>query len=185
MTIEINKDWTLFLDRDGVINRRLPGEYIRSFDEFEFLPGVLDALSQFSKMFGLIIIATNQQGIEKGLMTVDDLDHLHRNMLHEIEKHGGRIDKIYYCSDLAHKPDNCRKPSSAMGITAKKDFPKIKFEKSIMVGDSDTDIGFGQNLGMKTILVGEQLKSGSDIWTPDFILDHLANVPDILRYKTI
>src|SRR5690625_5335807 len=98
-------------------------------------------------------------------------------MLREIEKQGGRIDKIYYCSDLTQIPDNCRKPSPSMGIKAKKDFPKIKFEKSIMVGDSYTDIGFGQNLGMKTILVGEQLKTETDpdSWTPDFILDKLRS----------
>lgn len=187
MKISINKDWTLFLDRDGVINRRLPNEYVRSIHDFEFLPGVLKVLNEFSKIFGLIIIATNQQGIGKGLMTKQDLDRLHREMLREIEKQGGRIDKIYYCSDLTQIPDNCRKPSPSMGIKAKKDFPKIKFEKSIMVGDSYTDIGFGQNLGMKTILIGEQLKTETDpdSWTPDFILDKLASVPDILQYDSV
>src|SRR5690625_4745472 len=111
MKISINKDWTLFLDRDGVINRRLPNEYVRSIHDFEFLPGVLKVLNEFSKIFGLIIIATNQQGIGKGLMTKQDLDRLHREMLREIEKQGGRIDKIYYCSDLTQIPDNCRKRS--------------------------------------------------------------------------
>lgn len=182
--IQIDKDWTLFLDRDGVINRRIPGDYIRTVEEFEFLPGVLKTLSRFSNIFHYLIIVTNQQGIGKGLMTEKDLQVIHQHMVDQIEKSGGRIDKIYFCSDLASLADNCRKPSPAMGLRAKKDFSQIDFEKSVMVGDSLTDIGFGRGLDMKTILIGDRIGfSGSDDrWEPDFILDDLNSVEKILRY---
>ncbi len=75
---EIDESWTLFLDRDGVINRRLMGDYVKSLDEFEILPGVLGAIKNFSKKFGRIVIVTNQQGIGKGLMTNEDLNAVHQ-----------------------------------------------------------------------------------------------------------
>ena len=149
----INKDWTLFLDRDGVINRRKIGGYITIWSDFEFLPESLEAIVHFSKIFDRIIIVTNQQGIGKGLFTTTDLEYIHSQMLQRIETAGGRIDKIYYCPDLATDENNFRKPNPAMAIQAQKDFPKINFQKSIMVGDSISDIQFGKRLNMKTVLI--------------------------------
>jgi len=143
---------TLFLDRDGVINRHLPDDYVKNWEEFEFLPGVLDALVLLSDIFQHIVVVTNQRGVGKGLMTENDLNTIHETMLSVIQKNGGRIDKIYYCTDLENESIN-RKPNSGMANQAKKDFPGIDFEKSIMVGDSTSDIEFGNRLGMKTILI--------------------------------
>ena len=148
-----DKTWTLFLDRDGVINRRPPGDYVKQWSEFMFLPGVPGALAQLSKIFGRIIIVTNQQGIGKGLMTYEDLQTIHRRMVNEIEKAGGRIDAIYYCPDLEEKPDNCRKPAKTMAVKAKNDFHDIDFTKSIMAGDTENDMLFGKNAGMTTVLI--------------------------------
>lgn len=180
--IFINHDWTLFLDRDGVINRRIPDTYIIDPKDFEFLPGVLDALAYFSKRFCHLVIVTNQQGIGKGLMSTEELEKVHNYMLSEIVKAGGCIDGVYYCEDLANQSGNCRKPSPVMAYRAQEDFHDIVFEKSIMVGDTIADVGFGQNLGMKTVLVGEQLgypdpKSGK---APDFILRDLAEVKGVI-----
>ena len=149
---EIDKSWTLFLDRDGVINKRIFGGYVKSWDEFEFLPGVLEAISIFSIIFNRIVIVTNQQGIGKGLMNESQLNTIHKKIIESVSNSGGRIDSIYYCPDLANKENNCRKPGINMASMAKEDFPDINLIKSIIVGDSVSDIMFGKNAGMKTIL---------------------------------
>ena len=86
---------TLFLDRDGVINKKLDGKYVKNWEEFTFIPNVLSSISKLSRLFNRIIIITNQQGIGKGLMSKNDLFFLHQKMLKEIEKAGGKINKIY------------------------------------------------------------------------------------------
>lgn len=159
----LSKDWTLFLDRDGVINKRLPDEYVKNPLEFEFIEGVTSAIRLLSNIFGRIILVTNQQGIGKGVMTEEDLFLVHNFMLEQILKEGGRIDAIYFCPDLASKQSNCRKPGSSMAIQSKNDFPEIDFSRSVMVGDTQPDIEFGKRLNMKTIYVGELPNStGSD-----------------------
>lgn len=149
----LDNSWSLFLDRDGVINKRIFGGYVVSTDEFEFLPGVLKSLTRLSKIFNRIIIVTNQQGVGKGLMTEQQLNIVHSYMTSKISHNGGRIDGIYYCTDLADKENNCRKPNNALAKRALIDFPDIDFNKSIMVGDSLSDIKFGMNSGMKTVFV--------------------------------
>ncbi len=150
----IDKSWTLFLDRDGVINRRLVDDYIKYWEEFEFLPGTLESFRQFSGLFGRIIVVTNQQGVGKGWMTEKQLQEIHQKMISEINGAGGRVDAVYYCTDLKDKPENCRKPSVTMFERAKKDFPEIIPSKSIMVGDSPSDMDFGRNAGMFTVFIG-------------------------------
>ncbi len=149
----ISKSWTLFLDRDGVINRRLVDDYVKSWGEFEFLPGVPEALARFSGQFGHILVVTNQQGIGKGLMSAGELDEIHQNMLNAVKIAGGRIDKIYVCPHLKEQRPFCRKPQVGMGLQARKDFPQIDFKKSVMAGDSVSDLRFGRRLGMKTVLI--------------------------------
>lgn len=149
---------TLFLDRDGVINRRLPGAYVKNWSQFEFLEGVLEALNLLAPLFDPIIIVTNQQGIGKGLMTEAELEQVHQRMLEEITKAGGRIDAIFHCGDLASQPDNCRKPNPDMAFQAKKKFTQLIFSDSIIVGDSLSDMEFGANLGMKTVLIETKLE---------------------------
>lgn len=142
----------MFLDRDGVINKRYEG-YITHWEDFEYTEGALKAIVRFSKYFDRIIVVTNQQGVGKELMTQEALNELHEKMKESIEAVGGRLDGILACTELASEDNNCRKPSPAMGLWAKKQFPEIDFKKSIMVGDSISDINFGQNLGMFTVLV--------------------------------
>ena len=144
---------TLFLDRDGVINKKLEGRYVRFFEEFSFMPGAITAISKLSQVFQYIIIITNQQGIGKGLMTEIELDLLHKQMIHELKKKGGKIDAIYYCVDLASKKCNCRKPGTTMFENALKDFPKIDIMKSYMIGDSDSDIQAGNAMQLNTVKV--------------------------------
>lgn len=148
-----NREFTLFLDRDGVINKRLPGKYVRLWQEFLFLPGVLETIATCSEIFGRIIIVTNQQGIGKGLMTTEALDMVHEKMIKAIQKAGGRVDAIYHCPDLRTQNNNCRKPGQEMALRAKNDFPDIDFSKSVMIGDSTSDILFGKRLGMETVFI--------------------------------
>lgn len=150
-TYFVDSSWTLFLDRDGVINKRIVGDYIKTTDEFQFEEGALESIEKFSKLFGRIIVVTNQQGIGKGIMTESNLSEIHRYMLKEIEKHGGRIDAVYHSPALASEHSELRKPKTGMAYLAQKDFPEIDFQKAVMIGDSDSDIVFGQSLGMITV----------------------------------
>ncbi|MFT5833125.1 MAG: D-glycero-D-manno-heptose 1,7-bisphosphate phosphatase [Cognaticolwellia sp.] len=149
----IDKTWTLFLDRDGVINKRLVGNYVKSWSEFQFLDGVLESLEILNQKFQTIVIVTNQQGVGKGQMTMESVNAIHAQMLLEIEKNGGRIDKIYVCPALKHNNPKCRKPETGMGEQAQRDFSMIDFSKSVILGDSASDIEFGKRLGMKTVFV--------------------------------
>lgn len=150
---QIDTTWTLFLDRDGVINHRLPDDYVKEWSEFTFFEDFLSALAKANHLFQTIVIVTNQQGIGKGKMTKEVVDSVHTKMESIITKNGGRIDKIYICPDLKHTNPKCRKPNTGMGEQAKIDFPNIDFSKSIIVGDSASDIEFGKRLGMYRVFV--------------------------------
>lgn len=151
----INNDWTLFLDRDGVINDRIIDGYVTKIEEFNFLPNVIEAFKIFKNKFNRIIVVTNQQGVGKGLMTEDDVKKVHDFMINELENRDGKIDKVYFCPQLKSVPDNYRKPSPKMAYMAKEDFPEIDLSKSIMIGDMNSDVEFGKNAGMKTIFIGD------------------------------
>ena len=138
---------TLFLDRDGVINRWLPGDYVRSWDQFAFLPGILESLRKWASHFKRIIIVSNQRGVGKGKMTQEELEAVHARMRAEIAAAGGRIDAIYTCSEL-DKDHPLRKPQTGMFDQARRDFPDIIPARSLMLGDSEYDRAFAANCGM-------------------------------------
>jgi histidinol-phosphate phosphatase family protein len=169
----IDKSWTLFLDRDGVINKKLDGDYVKSIDEFEFLPGVLKALKNLSGRFGKIIIITNQQGIGKGLMSENDLASVHGYMLTKIKQVGGRIDAIYFAPQLQAENHTDRKPGTGMPIRAKQDFPDIDFKKSIVAGDSITDMELGRKLKMVNVLIERHRLDTIDEGFFDFYFESL------------
>lgn len=149
---QIDKSWTLFLDRDGVINVERLGKYVLHWGEFVFSEGVLDVFKKLSDTFGKIIIISNQRGVTKGLMTEEDLKSIHQEMQREVNLAGGRIDKIYYCIDKDEKCFN-RKPNPGMALQAFKDFPDIEPSKSIMVGNKPSDMKFGRAAGVHTVFV--------------------------------
>lgn len=169
----IDKTWTLFLDRDGVINHQIIGDYVKEVHELKIIDGVPEAVALFTKLFARIVIVTNQQGIGKGLMTEEDLHHLHGFINNLIESYGGKIDKIYFAPQLATSNDPYRKPGIGMGLHAKEDFPEIDFEKSVLIGDSEGDIEFGTKLAMKTVM----LKNSRNLTTKaDYIFEDLQAV---------
>lgn len=129
--------------------------YVTRWEDFSFLSGVLEALSIATQIFDNIFVVTNQQGIGKGLMTIDDLAIIHSNMCHAIDAAGGRIDEVFYCPSLARDNDPNRKPSIGMALQAKEAFPHINFQQSWMIGDSHSDLQFAHNAGMKAIWVDQ------------------------------
>ena len=143
---------TLLLDRDGVINRLRPNDYVKCWEEFEFLPDVLETLSKWSKQAKHIFIVTNQRGVGKGIMTETDLTDIHKRMCDEIQAHGGRIDKIYYCTALTEADDR-RKPGTGMFQDILGDFPDVQPSGCLMIGDSESDMKFAENCGIKGICV--------------------------------
>ncbi len=161
--LNINKNWTLFLDRDGVINKKIDNDYVKQWIEFEFIEGVLDALKFLNTVFGNIIVVTNQQGIGKKLYRKEDLEIIHKNMLYEIAYHGGKIDKVYFSPYLKSENHPFRKPGIGMALKAKEDISTINFKQSIMIGDSMSDMEFGRNAGMKTIYISEEITENDKI----------------------
>jgi D-glycero-alpha-D-manno-heptose 1-phosphate guanylyltransferase len=147
-----NRNWNLFIDRDGVINHDTKDDYIRNWKLFRFYDGVPEALKKLSGLFGRIIIISNQRGVERGLMTEEDLQDIHRKMHGELLAAGARVDHIYYCTARDEK-DPFRKPNPGMAFGAKKDFPDIEFSRSLMIGNKLSDMLFARNAGMYSIFL--------------------------------
>jgi D-glycero-D-manno-heptose 1,7-bisphosphate phosphatase len=148
----ITKEFTLFLDRDGVLNHEKKNDYIYNYQEFVFYEGVLAACKKLAALFKHIIIVTNQRGVGKGWMTETALVELHQQMQQDIITAGGRIDAIYYCTSLNDRHP-CRKPNPGMALQAKTDFENIHFSQSLMVGNNISDMQFGRNAGMHTVFL--------------------------------
>ncbi len=168
----------MFLDRDGVINRQVVGDYVRSLSQLEILPGAVEAIVRLGVVFRYIIVVTNQQGIGKGLMNAAEVEVIHDHIIGKVQEAGGKIDRIYYCSSLSSDNDPNRKPGIGMGLQAKYDFPDIDFGCSLMVGDSLSDIQFAERLGMRHIFVtnGKPVPYGVDCFC-----NTLADVPGMLH----
>lgn len=143
------QDEFLFLDRDGILNKHLLGDYVRNWSMWEWLPGILEAMPVLAKRFKRIFIVTNQQGVGKGLMAEADLEDVHRHMLADIEAAGGRIDRVYVCTALESEKSPNRKPEIGMALQAQRDFPEVDFHRSVMVGDSKSDELFAQRSRMR------------------------------------
>ncbi|MEM9821518.1 MAG: HAD family hydrolase [Bacteroidota bacterium] len=178
---DIDPSWTLFLDRDGVINQRIAGDYVRNWEQFLFCEGSLESIIALRPHFGRIVVVSNQQGVGKGLMTDADVEQLHFRLQTRLEEQGSRLDAIYYCPDLAGPHSTCRKPKTGMAWQAKADFPEINFRRSIMVGDSISDMEFAQQLGMKRVFIEGKAEEAEQSKNDDFDLRLLA-LADLLPF---
>ena len=175
---------SLFLDRDGVINVRTVGDYVRSPDAFEPVPGLGEAMCLLAGLFGRIVVVTNQAGIGRGLMTEADLAAVHEKMQHLVAAAGGRMDRAYHCPHPPAAGCRCRKPQPGMAHQAQADFPDIDFAQSWMVGDSASDLEFGRRLGMRTVLI-EGKTEDADLLAamqPDF---QFASLLDFARFVKV
>jgi D-glycero-D-manno-heptose 1,7-bisphosphate phosphatase len=143
---------TVFLDRDGVINRKLPeGSYVRSWSEFDLLPGVPEAIRRLNGAGLRVLVVSNQRGIALGLYTLETVQEIHSEFQKLLKSYGTSIGGFYFCPhDRAEC--GCRKPLPGLFENAVADFPDISAEASVMIGDSLSDIEFGR-LGMRTVFV--------------------------------
>lgn len=175
----IDNTWTLFLDRDGVINKNIDGSYVLDWDQFEFLDAVLETMPKLTKLFSKIIVVTNQQCIAKGLITEIELNEIHQNMMNMIELNGGRIDAVYFAPDIESPTNNLRKPKNGMALLAQNDFPDIDFNKCIMVGDKLSDMQFGKSVGMTTVCLSNNCEQNELI---DATIPKFGKIMEILKY---
>ncbi len=153
----------LFLDRDGVINIRLVGAYVRKPSEFTLIDEILPLLREASKRGYKLIVISNQQGVGKGLMTHDDLDAVHKHMQELLRASGSpTIDAIYTCTDLADTQSTHRKPAPGMLIDAMREHD-VDPSMSWFVGDSRTDAQAGSAAGVHTALIGTFEQADADL----------------------
>ncbi len=142
----------VFLDRDGVINKKIPDDYVKSWAEFEFLPKVKEAIKLLNQAQFKVIVVTNQACIGKGIITEEQLYQIHQQMLNELKEQGAYIDAIYYCPHRQEDNCNCRKPKYGMLEQASREI-EIDFKNSWMIGDEPKDIEAGKRIGCKTYQV--------------------------------
>jgi len=154
---------TLFLDRDGVVNVRMPNDYVKTPDAWLPAPGLEEALRLLATDFQRIIVVTNQAGIGKGLMTEADLAAVHTKMFALATAAGGRVDGVYHCPHRSDAGCSCRKPATGMAWLSLVDFPDIDFSQAWMVGDSAADMVFGQALGMRTVLIAGKAEEAMEL----------------------
>lgn len=152
-----------FLDRDGVINRKLPeGQYVTRWEEMEFLPGVPEAIALLSQAGFCVLTVTNQRCVAKGLLTAVELEAIHKQMCLKLAAKGAVITEVYYCPHEEQPPCGCRKPAAGMLLRAAREHD-IDLARSWMIGDSDIDVAAGRTAGCRTVRVirEDEAPSGS------------------------
>ena len=176
---------TVFLDRDGVINRDSP-DYIKSWEEFEFLPGSLEALKLLTENHFTIILISNQSIINRGMIPKSRLKYIFSMMKKTIKAQGGKLTDIFYCP---HKPEencSCRKPAPGMVLSAQKKY-NLDLASSYFVGDNAKDIECAKNAGCGySILVktGNEQKALKSLTqtnnTPDHVTENLLEAARLI-----
>lgn len=179
----------VFLDRDGVINR-YPGdfEYVKSWDEFRFLPKVKLSLKKLSEQGFKIFIISNQAGVSKGIYTQENLDLITENMLMELSSDNINICGVYYCIHRQEDDCSCRKPKTGLIDMAiaklRAEGLEIDLLNSYLIGDTIRDIETGRAAGLKTILVfsGKEKPENKNNWQgfPDFTAWDLSEAVNII-----
>lgn len=166
----------VFLDRDGVINRDSP-DYIKSWMEFEFIAGSLDAIADLTRAGCPIFVISNQSAVGRRYMSQAELERITRRMAQCIIDHGGRLTDVFYCP---HKPGDhcgCRKPKPGMIFKACEQYG-IDLSSAVMVGDSPKDIECAQNAGCGAAVLVESGYQKIDLATlrqTDHFPDHIAS----------
>jgi D-glycero-D-manno-heptose 1,7-bisphosphate phosphatase len=144
---------TVFLDRDGVINDKMPeGRYVTSWAEFHLLPGVAEAIAKLNRAGFRVVVVSNQRGISLGLYTAADVLSIHSALQNLLSSHGAHVDGFYFCPH-GRGECNCRKPLPGLFEQAVAEFPEITAATSVMIGDSKSDMEFGRRLGMTVVFI--------------------------------
>lgn len=144
----------VLLDRDGVINKRPPrGDYVKKWQEFEFLPGAIEAIRLLNEKDYEVYIVTNQAGVGRKLMSEEDLKEIHSKMEESLNKSGAKINGIYYCPHEMKDNCDCRKPKPGMLIRAAKEHC-FDLKKSTFIGDDEKDYLVSKAVGCKSVVMG-------------------------------
>lgn len=151
ISTNIKKNRILFLDRDGVINKKR-ADYVKNIDEIEFLPNIFNAIRKINELGFIIIIITNQSVVNRQIISEKKLNEIHDYMLTIMEENSCKIAKIYYCPHHPNENCECRKPKTGMIEQAVKDF-KIDLSNAILIGDSDSDIQAADKMKIKSIKI--------------------------------
>jgi D-glycero-D-manno-heptose 1,7-bisphosphate phosphatase len=153
----LRRNPSIILDRDGVLNERPPrGEYVRTAEEFTWLPGARDALRLLKQAGYTVIVVSNQAGIARGALTANDLQRIHDRMREETEAAGGGIDAVYYCPHHWDDGCECRKPRPGMIFQAQRDF-NLDLSRTLVVGDDERDVQASEAAGCPSVLVSPEL----------------------------
>lgn len=170
----------VFIDRDGTVNENRR-DYVRSWDEFEFIPKAIEGLKALSKSDYRIIVVTNQRAVARGMMSLTTLEDIHARMLAEVENAGGRIDAVYVCAHDTKDGCNCRKPKTGLLELARETF-NLDLRGCWMVGDKTQDVQTGKNAGCRTILVETGYGGGDELHKvePDYRAKDLLAAANIV-----
>ena len=178
----------VFIDRDGVINRdgtgRTPQGYTTKWEDFEFLPGSLEALRKFNEAGYKCIVVSNQKCVATGLMTEEELESLTDKFTRQVKENGGSIDKVYYCMHRDEDNCSCRKPKEGMFLKAQEELGVHTFKGKYYIGDTKRDIQAGRKIGLTTILVlsGKSTEDDVSSWEekPDYVLGSLLEAANMI-----
>ena len=171
---------TVFLDRDGVLNEKMPeGRYVTSWNDFHLLPGVAGAIQKLNQAGVRVLVVSNQRGIALGLYTIETVRGIHDALQNLLKSQEARIDGFYFCPHDRGQC-NCRKPLPGLFEQAVADFPDIDPMTSAMLGDSLSDIEFGRRVGMRAIfLEGDVSRQKPGAQTARDLADmHFSSLPE-------
>ncbi len=174
-----NGSFAVFLDRDGVINRRR-SDHVKSWAEFEFLPGALTALAALHQVGVRVVVVTNQAAVGRGLLGEEDLERIHEQMRATVAAAGGRIEAIYACLHAPEAACACRKPAPDLFRRASAELG-IPLNGSVMVGDAPTDVQAAQAVGCQAILLTEDSSLNGDDSLP--VVRSLAEAVGLLTER--
>ncbi len=182
LRLDLSNIQFVFLDRDGVLNRKAPsGKYITCLEDFEVLPGVGEAVAALNRSGRKVFVVTNQRGVALGLYSLSDLDRMHDKLRAVLAEQGAHLDAIYVCPHDCGQCA-CRKPQIGLIEQAFVDFPASRPENSLIAGDSLRDIEAGLRAGLTTVFIhGTGLETPDDQKAARLAQLSIATLPDLVR----
>lgn len=165
----------IFIDRDGVVNCRRPGDYVVDYSQFTFMPGIKAALRQLSALGLPMIVISNQAAVGKGLLDVAGLQKITARMEETLREEGTILTAAYYCVHRSDADCACRKPKPELLYRAANDF-NIDLSRSVFIGDSETDVRAAHAAGCGPVLFGPGVTnhSASNEWIVGLPVAHAA-----------
>ncbi len=168
----------VFFDRDGIVNESPGPGYVENREEFILIPAFIDALEVVTDLGYAAVIITNQRGVSRGIMTMQDVDAIHHYLRDRLHERSLSLLDIVVCPHPYGHPD--RKPSPTMIVRAAAEH-QLDLNNSWMIGDQESDVEAGRRAGCKTVLVN----SGVDMTAADYHLTQMRELPSFLKKMLI